>query len=184
MRQYYSPRKHLVFSHQAGRGFTLFELAVTVAIIAILMVVMLSRLSFYRDEAERLAFAQTVMALRTEVRLKAFALMIAGREQESAALVGKNPVNWLAQKPENYLGEYRSPDTNKLAAGHWFFDIDDGILVYLLNRGNTFSKEGSELLQFKVNLLQVPGNSTVDAVGTLDLRPVQVRKDIGNIGIK
>ncbi|MGK5014787.1 prepilin-type N-terminal cleavage/methylation domain-containing protein [Janthinobacterium sp. HLS12-2] len=166
------------------RGFTLFELGVAVAVIAILVVVLLSRLSFYRDEAERLAFEQTVTALRTEVRLKAFGLMIAGREQEGAALVGQNPINWLAQKPANYLGEYYSPDTNNLATGHWFFDRDDGFLVYLLNRGNTFSKEGSELLQFKVSLSQEPGNSTVDAVGTLDMRPVQVRKNIAKIGIK
>jgi prepilin-type N-terminal cleavage/methylation domain-containing protein len=178
------PGKHLVLSHQAGRGFTLFELAVTVAVIGILMVVLLSRLNFYRNEVERLAFEQTVTALRTEVRLKALALMIAGREQESAALVGQNPVNWMAQKPENYLGEYNSPDINKLAPGHWFFDRNEGSLVYLLNRGNTFSKEGSELLQFKVSLLQVPGNSAVASVGTLDMRPVQVRKNIGNIGIR
>ena len=139
---------------RAGRGFTLFELAVVVAVVGVLMVVLLSRLSFYRDEAERLAYEQTLNALRTEVQLQSYALVIAGRTKDIAALAGQNPMNWLAQKPPNYLGEIYSPDVKKLVSGNWFFDRSDGKLVYLLNKSNTFDAQGFDLLQFKVSLSQ------------------------------
>lgn len=175
-----SPKNNIATVRRNGRGFTLFELGVTVAVIGILMFVFLSRLAFYREEAEQLAFQQVVTALRAEVRLKVYGLVIANRQKEIAALAGQNPVNWLQQKPSNYLGEYYSPDIKKLASGHWFFDRSDGLLVYLLNQGNTFGVEGSELLQFKVSLSQVPGHAgnNIASSDTLDMIPVQVRKKI------
>lgn len=180
MMQRLQPKNNVIHGLPASRGFTLFELAVTVAIIGILTVVLLSRLAFYRDEAERLAFQQTVTALRAEVRLKAYSLQIANRQKEIVVLAGQNPINWLQQKPSNYLGEYYSPDIKKLASGHWFFDRSDGLLVYLLNPSNTFGVQGSELLQFKVSLSQVSGHAggNVATSDTLDMIPVQVRRKI------
>jgi len=162
---------------RAGRGFTLFELAVVVAVVGVLMVVLLSRLAFYRDEAERLAYEQTVTALRTEVQLQAYALMIAGRTKNIAALAGQNPMNWLAQKPANYLGEFYSPDVKKLASGNWFFDRSDGKLVYLLNQRNIFDSKDSELPKFKVSFSKGSEN-VAGSVEMLALVPVQVRKEV------
>ncbi len=159
--------------HRNG-GFTLFELAVVVAVTGILIIVLLSRVMFYRNEAERLAFQQTLTALRAETSLQAYARLIAGRPREIAALAGMNPVNWLAQPPPNYLGEFYSPDTKKLASGSWYFDRSDGILVYLLDKGNTFDVKGSELLKFKVSLPK--GATTGGPTNMLELAPVQVRK--------
>lgn len=162
---------------RAGWGFTLFELAVVVAVVGVLMVVLLSRLAFYRDQAERLAYEQTVTALRTEVQLQAYALMIAGRTKDIAALAGHNPMNWLAQKPANYLGEYYSPDVKKLASGNWFFDRSDGKLVYLLNQRTIFDPEDYELPKFKVSLTK-GSESVAGSVEKLALVSVQVRKEI------
>ncbi|KAB8045003.1 prepilin-type N-terminal cleavage/methylation domain-containing protein [Janthinobacterium aquaticum] len=146
--------------HRADAGFTLFELAVVVAVVAILSTVLLSRLSFYTQTARQLAFNQTLAALRAQVKLEALELMIARRPEDIAALAGKNPFNWLVQKPANYLGEMTSPNTKKLDPDNWFFDKNDGKLVYLLSAGNIFSSEGSELLKFKVSLKQVPPTAT------------------------
>lgn len=162
---------------RAGRGFTLFELAVVVAVIGVLMVVLLSRLAFYRDQAELLAYEQTVNALRTEVQLQVYALMIAGRTKDIAALAGQNPMNWLAQKPANYLGEFDAPDIKKLVSGNWFFDRSDGILVYLLNQRNIFDAKDSELPKFKVSFSKGSEN-VAGSVEMLALVPVQVRKEI------
>lgn len=156
-------------------GFTLFEFAVVMAVTGILIIVFLNRVMFYRNEGERLAFLQTMTALRTATSLQTYGRLIANRPGEIAALAGKNPVNWLERKPPNYLGEFYSPDTKKLAAGNWFFDRSDETLVYLLNEGNTFDVKGSELLKFKVSLSQgskVTGSTT----NTLELVPVQVHK--------
>ena len=170
-------RRKPVHGRRAGRGFTLFELAVVVAVIGILMVVLLSRLAFYRDEAERLVYEQTLSALRTEVQLQTYALMIAGRQKEIPALAGQNPMNWLAQKPPNYLGEFSSPDIKKLASGNWFFDRSDGKLVYLLNQRNIFDPKDSELPKFKVSFSKGSEN-VAGSVEKLALVPVQVRKEM------
>ena len=53
-------------------------------------------------------------ALRAETSLQAYARLIAGAHGDIAALAGKNPVNWLAQKPPNYLGEFYSPESKNL----------------------------------------------------------------------
>ena len=167
-----APRHVSRYSHG---GFTLFELTVVVMVAGVLIIVFLSRVMFYRNEAERLAFQQTITALRTETSLQTYGRLIANRTGEIAALVGRNPINWLEQKPPNYLGEFYSPNTKKLASGNWFFDRSDGTLVYLLNEGNTFDVNGSELLKFKVSLSQ--GSKTAGStITTLELVPVQVRK--------
>lgn len=169
-------RRRPVRGIRAGRGFTLFELAVVVAVVGVLMVVLLSRLAFYRDQAERLAYEQTVTALRTEVQLQAYALMIAGRTKNIAALAGQNPMNWLAQKPANYLGEFYSPDVKKLASGNWFFDRSDGKLVYLLNQSNTFDAQGFDLLQFKVSLSQGAEVALAGGAAKVELVPLASKK--------
>lgn len=166
------------FSPRRAGGFTLFELAVAAAVSGILIMVFLSRVAFYRNEAERLAFEQTVLALRTETSMQGYATLIANRPAQLGTLAGQNPMNWLAQKPPNYLGEFYSPDPKKLASGNWFFDRSDGLLVYLLNESNTFDAEGSELLKFKVSLSQGSKKATAGTEERLELVPVQVRKEI------
>lgn len=157
---------------QLERGFTLFELAVVASVVAILVAVLLSRLSFYAQATRQLAFDQTLAALRAQVKLEALELMIVQRPEEVAALAGQNPMNWLAQKPANYLGELTSPDVRKLAPYNWFFDRVDGKLVYLLSQSNIFRAEGSELLKFKVSLQQAsPSPSEAGAALVLEVVP-------------
>ena len=164
--------------HRVVQGFTLFELAVVVAIIGVLIVVFLNRMAFYRNEVERLAFQQTLAALRTETSLRAYPGMPGSDADAVRKLAGQNPMHWLAQKPGNYLGEFYSPDTKKLAKGSWFFDRSDGVLVYLLNESNTFDSKGSELLKFKVSLSQGSKKAAAGTAETLQLVPVQVRTAI------
>lgn len=164
--------------HRVVQGFTLFELAVVVAIMSVLTVVFLSRMAFYRNEAERLAFQQTVTALRTETSLQNYLGAHGSRVDTVHKLAGQNPMNWLEQKPGNYLGEFYSPDTKKLAKGSWFFDRSDGFLVYLLNESNTFDSEGSELLKFKVSLSQGSKKAAADTGEKLELVPVPVHAAI------
>ncbi|MBE3025782.1 type IV pilin protein [Janthinobacterium sp. GW458P] len=140
---------------KAGQaGFTLFELAVAVSVIAVLATMLLSRLVAYQHEAERVAVQQTVLALRAGLRMKVLELYAADRQNALPALAGQNPFDWLAEKPPNYLGEYAAPELEKLPQRHWFFDRSNAELIYVLNRGNTFGLGRSELLQFKVSLRQ------------------------------
>jgi len=164
--------------HRSTRGFTLFELAVAVAIIAILIAVLLSRLSSYSQAAEQLAFQQTLAAIRAQVRLQAYQFMIAGRPQDIATLVGKNPIDWLEQKPLNYAGEFYIESIKTITPGSWFFDKNNGTLIYLLNKSNTLTLKTPELLQFKVSLNQAATAQGAGSSLTLEMVPEQANASV------
>ncbi|MGK5037728.1 type II secretion system protein [Janthinobacterium sp. LB3P118] len=151
-----SPKNNMLAGKTGQRGFTLFELAVTVSVIAVLAVVLLSRLTVLREEAERVAVQQTLLALRAGLRMQVLELYASDRQNQLPALAGKNPIDWLAERPVNYLGAYTAPAIEKLPQSHWFFDQSNAELIYILNRGNIFGGYRSELLQFKVSLQQAP----------------------------
>ncbi len=112
-------------------GFTLLELAVTVAIIAILSTFLLNRIMFYRDQAEEVAMQQVVGNLRSAMHLQLALLLARNREQELLQLAQQNPMDWLAEKPANYLGEIESSQQPDLLKGNWYFDKRDKRLLYM-----------------------------------------------------
>lgn len=154
MTQRHSPKNNVVAGTALQRGFTLFELAVVMSVIVVLAAVLLSRLTVIQQEAERVAVQQTLLALRAGLRMQVLELYASDRQNQLPALAGQNPIDWLAEKPANYLGAYMSPEMEKLPQSHWFFDRSNAELVYMLNRGNNFAARHSELLRFKVSLLQ------------------------------
>lgn len=162
-------RNNMLAGKAGQRGFTLFELAVAVSVIAVLVVVLLGRLEMVQQEAERVAVRQTVLALRAGLRMQVLELYASDRQNQLPALAGKNPIDWLVEKPANYLGAYSSaPEMEKIPQSHWFFDRSNAELIYILNRSNTFGASRSELLRFKVSLRQasaarVQSSSPVDA---------------------
>ncbi len=164
MRACMSPQKSIAAGKARQRGFTLFELAVVVSVITVLALVLLSRLTLVQREAERVAVQQTIVALRAGLRMKVLQLYATDRQNQLPALVGQNPVDWLLEKPPNYLGEYATPEIAKLPQSHWFFDQSNAELIYILNRSNTFGGYHSELLQFKVSLQPAPPNSASPSI--------------------
>lgn len=168
MRPRILPKNNMLAGKARQRGFTLFELAVAVSVIAVLAVVLLGRLEVVLQETERVAVQQTLQALRAGLRMQVLELYASDRQNQLPALAGQNPIDWLAEKPANYLGAYMAPDIEKLPQSHWFFDRSNAELIYILNRGNTFGGYRSELLRFKVSLRQASAtraqsSSPVDA---------------------
>ena len=163
-----SPKNNMLAGKARQRGFTLFELAVAVSVIAVLAVVLLGRLEMLQQDAERVAVRQTLLALRAGLRMQVLELYASDRQNQLPALAGQNPIDWLAEKPANYLGAYMAPEMEKFPQSHWFFDRSNAELIYILNRGNSFGARHSELLRFKVSLRQasatrVQSSSPVDA---------------------
>jgi prepilin-type N-terminal cleavage/methylation domain-containing protein len=133
-----------------SRGFTLFELAVCLVIMAILTAVLVNRVSMARQEADIAAARQLVGILRAALQIKVSGLVLTDRSEQMVKFREDNPMDWLKEKPKNYLGEYYSPETSTLPKGYWYFDRKDKLLVYLLNNENTFAGRKSNLLKFKV----------------------------------
>ncbi|TFW17321.1 type II secretion system protein [Massilia arenosa] len=138
------------------RGFTLLELAVCLCVFLILLGVLGNRLLFYRMQAERVQVQQTVSNMRTGLYARAGLAQNAG---DLERLANMNPLSFLDRIPTNYIGEYYSPDIEKLPRGVWLYDKSDRSLVYLLNHRNFFSDGNPNLLKFKVKFLRLPQNN-------------------------
>ena len=85
-------------------GFSILELVVSLTLVAVLVGVFLDRVLYYREQAEKAAMEQVAQDLRSSVNLRVAELMLENRLQELAALPGKNPMELLERKPQNYLG--------------------------------------------------------------------------------
>jgi prepilin-type N-terminal cleavage/methylation domain-containing protein len=136
------------------RGFTLFELAVTVAVIGILAAALLSRVTMYQEQAEKVAMENVVGVLRSALGMKAAQLVAQGRTQEMSKMLTMNPMDLLAQKPSNYIGEVYSPQKGKISPGNWYFNRKQLVLVYIARTGATFQVSHSRRFEYKIELIR------------------------------
>jgi prepilin-type N-terminal cleavage/methylation domain-containing protein len=135
------------------RGFSLFELAITVAIIGVLAGVLLSRLRLYQEEAERVAMDNVVGVLRSALSMKHGQLVAQGKQDDVSKLLTINPMDLLAQKPANYLGELNPQQKEKISRGNWYFNRKKLLLVYIARTGATFRVSEKKQFSYKVELL-------------------------------
>jgi general secretion pathway protein G len=147
-------------------GFTFYEFAISAAVLAVLAGLLLTRASFYQEEAERVAVRELVGTLRRALQLRVSSLH---GQRGTRALLEENPLDWLAKKPDNYLGEFYSPELEKMPGGNWLFDRRDRCLIYLLNNHKSFYFQASNLLKFKVEFARLQGQAA-QATG----RPAEV----------
>jgi prepilin-type N-terminal cleavage/methylation domain-containing protein len=142
------------FDKKGQGGFTLLEFALVVVLSSIVSAVVLNRFEYYREQAEITAARQVVAALRTSLQVRTAQLASNGREHELQQLAVGNPIDLLAWKPANYLGEYYSPDPKEIGQAGWVFDPRDKTLVYLPKNSESFSFSTSRLLKFKVEFIR------------------------------
>jgi prepilin-type N-terminal cleavage/methylation domain-containing protein len=155
-------RKNNGGCHKANsRGFTMFEFAVSAVIFAILMAILVNRLGVYQEEADRAKAEQLVGTMRAALQFKVGELIVTSRQASAVKFLDENPIDWLMEKPDNYLGEYYAPPPGTLPKGNWYFDRTSKTLVYLLNNGKSFVEGQSNLLKFKVKFSELNGNSAM-----------------------
>jgi general secretion pathway protein G len=131
---------------RAPRGFTLLELAGVAALCSLLAGVLLDRLQAYAGESDCVAEKQLVGTLRTALALRSAQAAAKGGQGALLSVAHEYPVDWLAKRPENYLGEYFSPDEAQLSKGNWYFDKADRTLVYLLAASKSFLRRHRNFL--------------------------------------
>jgi hypothetical protein len=112
-------RALLARGHQCGVSFL--EFAVCMALVAIFVGVLLERALYYQEFAEKTAMEWTAGNIRSGLRYKVADLILANRASEIQTLADENPMNWLAERPPNYLGELDSAPADE-PKGQWYFD--------------------------------------------------------------
>lgn len=134
------------------RGFTLIELAVVVSVVAVLAATLLDRVVFYQEQAEKVAMEQMVGTVRSALHLQVAALVAKGRTTDIPKLLDQNPMNWLAEKPGNYLGELFAPKPQDVELGTWYFDLQTRNLIYSVRHNAHFRADGNEKNQVRYRL--------------------------------
>ena len=125
---------------------------VVVLVFAIFSGVLLERLHYYQEVAEKTEMEMTIRSLRNGLRARVAMLQIEGRFQQVGRLVDENPMEWLEQKPKNYLGVVRANAARGLAGGNWYFDPDSKMLVYLIRSGEHFLADAGSRKQVKLKV--------------------------------
>ncbi|MBI1965852.1 MAG: type II secretion system protein [Betaproteobacteria bacterium] len=156
------------------RGFTIFELAVAIVIFSALATVLLNRLNFYQEMAEKAKMESELRTIKTGLQIKLAELIVTNRQAEASKLETEDPVRWLDDKPPNYGGSYRSPPE----AGAWYFDAPERQLVYVVNVGNRLdlAGPGPKELRFQARLVKdrvQAAGGPVEGVSGVTLAPVR-----------
>lgn len=132
-----------VGTHAVAKGFTLVELLVVISIVAVMATAALDRLFWYQGQAEKAAMEYTATMIKSGLWMSAASLMMAERTSDIPALTQSNPIDLLAQKPENYLGEVRNVKTELLEDGNWFYDASTHQVVYIVRQRRYFTPEAT-----------------------------------------
>lgn len=135
------------------RRFRRFEALVWLLVGLVLLVVFLSRISFYTENAEERAVAITVSQLRAAVEMHRL------RSSTTVALEGTNPMRLMAVRPSNYAGEFANLASAPAEPGTWFFDTESKRLVYVLLGGEKSMDKQQKMLYFKLELRRLPEHS-------------------------
>jgi prepilin-type N-terminal cleavage/methylation domain-containing protein len=133
------------------KGFTLIELLLVIIIIVVLVGTLITRVTYYQEQAEKTAMEQVAGALQSALLLQYFKLLTRGQEAEVKTLGGENPVHWLQRMPNKYAGEFDDPTPTTIHSG-WMFDLKSHDLIYVPDRSEYFipGKDGKKWIRFHI----------------------------------
>ena len=136
----------------SGRGFTLIELVVVIAIVVVMMGLFLNRAMFYVEQAEKTSMEGVAGAIQSSLTMQYGQILTRGKPSDAAALAQDNPMNWLQKKPRNYVGEYYDLTPLSVDSGNWAFDLKSRELVYIVRNSSYFKpgKDGKKWVRFHV----------------------------------
>lgn len=142
----------------AAGGFTFFELAVVASVIATLSAFLLDRIDRVQQRAGVAGAERLVGYMRHALQMRVAKLIVTHREDMLSGITEENPMDWLAEKPANYSGEYYTPDIKEIPDGNWYFDRNAKTLVYVTKTRKILGYRQSNLLRINVKLRGLHSN--------------------------
>ncbi len=115
------------------QGFSLVELVVALAVIFVLVAGAYMRYMELVVDAERAAFKGVWGWMRAGINMEMSHALSNQGFDSLIELEQSNPmvlVMKVMDPPSNYLGELSATEAKKASPGHWYYDLDQRLLVY------------------------------------------------------
>lgn len=162
---------------QRASGLTQVELLVSIIVILLLSGLLLDRLLYYQEAAEKARLDLEIARLRLALQVRIGTLIAQRQVIKFGVLASENPISWLEAPMAGYRGELGPAQAQLLGGGSWYFDRQAAQLVYVVNNGRHLSVEGSDCkcIRFYVRTVRAQGNVTRGDSGTLGLQIAPVR---------
>jgi len=157
-------------------GFNKVELTVSVAIVLVFAGVLLERLLFYQEAAEKARMELEVTALKLALQVQIGTRIAEHRQVDYPALARENPMRWLDAPMSGYRGEPGAEEAKLMAGGSWYFDRSALELVYVPRLRRHLQADGrdGQDVRFRVELLWPQAGARKDDFATVGLRLVPV----------
>lgn len=136
------------------KGFSLIELIIVIAIISVLFSIILDRVLYYQEMAEKTAMEEVAGSIQSALTMQHGKQYVRGKLNNIGLLATDNPVKWLQKPPRNYSGEFYDPSPRAVAPGNWMFDLKLRELIYVVDRSEHFvpGKDGNKWIRFHVKI--------------------------------
>lgn len=157
-------------------GFTALELSVSLALIAIFASVLLDRMLYYQEAAEKANMEYTANVLKLGLQLRIGHLMAQNQVVDYIQVARENPITWVDATIPGYRGEIVATADPQMPAGSWYYDRTRRELVYVtgLNRNLQADAEGRPRVHWRVKVIRPDGMAAKDSmVLGLQFAPVE-----------
>ncbi len=147
-------------------GFTMLELMVAIALIGVFASVLLDRLLYYQELAEKAAMEYTVNVLKLGLQIRIGHLMAQNQVVDFMAVARENPATWLDAPLPGYRGEVVATPNPQMPAGSWYYDRTQRELVYVtaLNRYLQTNAQDKSRVHFRVKVVRPDGTAARDSL--------------------
>lgn len=157
-------------------GFTLLEIVIVIALIGFLGLIVLDRSWKFRVYAEEAAVTAIIGNIRSALGLEVAVLVVRGQSGKIPTLDKSNPMDFLAQKPNNYLGAVDNP-ASITETGIWYFDNNEQTLNYIAIYKEQFESniKGIKRTRHQIKMVYSDNNKNnrfdhgIDDISGLDL---------------
>lgn len=142
------------------RNLLLMEVLIATAVVGIFAAMLLSRVAYYQEMAEKANMELVISSLKSALRMRLASMMIEGRAMRYGDLADDNAMDWLERVPANYGGHLPPSLDREELEGRWFFDPKSKTLVYWVKDGEHFKPDAAnqKKVRLRVELRYQNGN--------------------------
>jgi len=145
-------------------------------VVSIISAILLDRVKFYQEQAEKTTMEATAAAIQAGLHLRMAGYLATDRAQDVVFLVAENPMDWLARKPDSYAGSFDRIGAENVPEGSWYFDPSARSLVYRVRYGRAFGSDsnGKKEVRYRANVQygQLGDTPGIRGIKVLEFVPV------------